>query len=269
MPIGVLAQSNPQNVPRGDAAFVVQAPANQTTGETEQAAEADTASEQENSSVGSPAQIDASSKVYFPEAITPQSVARARARSQARRQANERAAQQTQLESEAAPANAALAQISGEEQRGQAVTQLTEGESSSVLAQLSAAERQVLLDAVEGTDICERSSDIPALQELCAGRIETRSAEFAQNSGGSAEDSLLGGGLDSTQVATLEAAIARLARNSGNSDDFSNQVIASVALGNAALSDAQATSAEGDPTSELSEETQAVVSAIVQQLGGN
>ena len=46
-------------------------------------------------------------------------------------------------------------------------------------------------------------------------------------------------------------------------------MIASVALGNQTLSDSQATAAEGDPTSELSAETQAVVNAIVQQLSGN
>jgi hypothetical protein len=262
-PAGAAAQDNPNNVARGDAAFVVQAPTRADISEeaaddqAPQDAAPDAAPRQE--ARAAPARVDASSKVYFPDAITPQSVARARAQ----------AAQQQQLPGDQAPANAALSQVSNGERGGQDVAQLTEGQSGEALAQLSQAERQVLLDAVEGTDICDRSNDIPALQELCAGRIETRSADFAQNTGGSAEDSLLGGGLDNARLATLEAAISRLARNAGNSDDFSNHVIASVALGNQALTSAQATSAEGDPTSELSEETQAVVSAIVQQLGGN
>ena len=133
---------------------------------------------------------------------------------------------------------------------------------------LSDAERRVLLDAVEGTDICERGSDIPALQALCEGRIETRSEEFASNQSSSAEDSLLGGGLDAGRTATLQAAIARLAGAGANPGNFDNQVVASVALNNQSLSDTQATAAEGDPAAELSQETQAVVAAIVQQLGG-
>ncbi|WP_299194214.1 hypothetical protein [uncultured Erythrobacter sp.] len=219
---GALAQSNTQ----AQSVYVEQAPTGQST-----AAQA-------------PAQIeDQSSKVYFPDAITPDSVARARS------------AQSQQLPASDAPQ--------------EEVAQLSDGNSSQALAQLSAAERQVLLEAVEGTDICDRGSDIPALQELCARRIETRSADFAQADSGSAEDSLLGGGLDSERVATLEAAINRLSRNTGNSNNFSNQVIASVALGNQTLSDSQATDAEGDPNGELSQETQALVAAIVQQLGGN
>jgi len=248
-PTLALAQENPHIVPQDEVAFVEQAPA--TEAALEQA---------ETQSHPQPA-ADASSKVYFPEPITPQSVARARARS----------SQQQQI-SPASGDNAARAadQVSRSEPAGQAVAQLSNANASSALDQLSDAERQVLLEAVEGTDICERGSDIPALQELCEGRIETRSADFAQNAGGSsAEDSLLGGGLDSSRIATLQSAISRLAGSSPDSSDFANQAIASVALGNTTLSDAQATSAESDPTSELSSETQAVVQAIVQQLGGN
>ena len=225
-----VASSGSQNVPRDESAFVKQAPEDQ------------------------------SSKVYFPDAITPQSVAAARAR----------AARQQQIEAaNAARAADAVAQVSSGEDSGNDVAQLSDGSSAEALAQLSAAERRVLLDAVEGTDICERGSDIPALQELCEGRIETRSEEFANsNQAGSAEDNLLGGGLDAGRVATLQAAIARLAGADANPGSFDNQVVASVALNNQSLSGAQATAAEGDPTGELSQETQALVSAIVQQLGG-
>lgn len=202
---------------------------------------------------------DASSKVYFPDAITPESVAAARAR----------AARQQQIEAASlAQSNAPVAQVSNAENGGEDVAQLSDGSSTAALVQLSEAERRVLLDAVEGTDICERGSDIPALQALCESRIETRSEEFASNASGSAEDQLLGGGLDAGRTATLQAAIARLAGADANPGNLDNQVVASVALNNQSLSDAQATSAENDPTAGLNQETQALVAAIVQQLGG-
>lgn len=185
---------------------------------------------------------DASSKVYFPDEITPQSVAEARA--------------QTEQQ-----------QVSSAPDTERQVAQLSDGESARALAQLTEAERQVLLEAVDGTDICERSDNIPAIQALCDSRLETRSADFRQASTGSAEDNLLGGGLDSDRVATLESAIARLAQNTGEPDNFDNQVIASVALGNQSVESAQP--ADGDDLSGLSSETQSVVNAIVQQLGGN
>ena len=201
---------------------------------------------------------DNSSKVYYPDAITPQTVATARAR----------AAEQEQLE-RAAGADGEVAQLSGGEDAGRDVAQLSDGDSARALAQLSEAERQVLLEAVEGTDICERATNIPAIRDLCASRLETRSADFGRQVGNSAEDSLLGGGLDSERVATLEAAINRLAGVSADTTDFDNQVIASVALGTQAQSDAAATDAEGSGIEDLSAETQAVVNAIVQQLGAN
>jgi hypothetical protein len=228
VPTAGLAQENPNEVPRDEAAFVNQAPE------------------------------DASSKVYFPDAITPESVAAARARAEER---------QRQIEAAKAQWTTPVAQVSAQGDSNE-VAQLSDGSSTAALAQLTAAERRVLLDAVEGTDICERGSDIPALQELCESRIETRSAEFAQAETTSAEDSLLGGGLDAGRAATLQAAIARLAGAEANPGDFDNQVVASVALNNQSLNDAQATAAEGDPTAELSQETQSLVAAIIQQLGG-
>lgn len=225
-----VSQSNPNEVPRGESAFVNQAQ-------------------------------DNSSKVYFPDEITPESVAAAR---------RARALEQQQIEqAQKAREEAVLAQVSRSGDGGQDMDQLSDGDASGALAQLSQAEQQVLLDAVEGTDICDRASEIPAIRELCERRIETRSAEFAGNSSASAEDQLLGGGLDADRIATLESAISRLARDASNSSDFSNQAIASVALGNQTLGDAQGTGAGNDPTQDLSPETQAFVNAIVQQLGGN
>lgn len=203
---------------------------------------------------------DNSSKVYFPEAITPEAVAAARARS----------TQQQQLD-QAASADREVAQLSQGGEGVRDVVQLSEGQSARALAQLTNEERQVLLEAVEGTDICDQANNIPAIRDLCEGRIETRSAEFARrDTGGSAEDNLLGGGFDNARIATLEAAIARLARSTGRAEDLSDQAVASVALGQqGTLNDAAATAAEGDPTAELSPETQALVNAIVTNLGGN
>ncbi|MHA7819997.1 MAG: hypothetical protein ACX930_10160 [Erythrobacter sp.] len=203
---------------------------------------------------------DNSSKVYLPDAITPQSVAEARAR----------AAEQQQLE-QAEGADREVVQLSRRGEGARDVVQLSDGDSARALAQLTNEERQVLLEAVEGTDICDRADNIPAIRALCKNRIESRSAEFAPRStGGSAEDNLLGGRFDSTRLATLEAAIARLARSAVRPDDLSDQAIASVALGQqTGLSNAEESAGEGDPAAELSPETQALVNAIVTHLGGN
>lgn len=251
IPAGLAAQANPDTVSRAEAAFVVQAP------ELEAAQDEQPTSHRQQQAENAP---DQTSKVYFPEVITPETIARARAR----------ALEQEQLgQARASREEAPTTQVSADGASGREVTQLSDGNSTEALGQLTAAERQVLLQAVQGTDICDRSSDIPAIQELCDKRIETRSAEFTQNTAGSAEDSLLGGGLDADRIATLEAAIARLARNAANSNDFSNQVIASVALNNQSLAEAATQATDADGANDLTPETQAVVNAIVQQLGGN
>lgn len=208
---------------------------------------------------------DRASSVFFPDEITPESVATARAEA-ARREAEE-ARRQEQLRDDGRNGN--VAQVTATGDTGSNVAQLSDGASTEALAQLTEAERQVLLEAVEGTDICERASDIPAIRALCESRIETRSAEFTPPKAESAEDRLLGGGLDPDRVATLEAAVARLSRSGANADDFSNQVLASVALGAQSLGDQQTTAApDGDPAADLSPETQALINSIVQQFGG-
>lgn len=221
----------------------------------EQAPASGTAAQQ----ISTPQADPSSSKVYFPDPITPRSVAAARAR----------AAEQQQLERRASSGDD-VTQVSPGGEGARDVAQLSDGDSARALAQLSPAERQVVLEAVEGTDICEQAASIPAIRELCEGRLETRSAEFARsNDSGSAEDNLLGGRFDSTRLATLEAAINRLAQSTGRPGDLADQAVASVALGQqGALSDVQATGAEGEPGSDLSPETQAVVNAIITQLGG-
>jgi len=202
---------------------------------------------------------DAGSRVYYPDAITPEATATARAR---------QAAQQQVATQERAMAGSQLSQVGGSERDTDAVEQLPSDDAEEVLAQLTAAERQVLLDAVEGTDICERETDIPAIRALCAQRIETRSEEFAQASSNtlSAEERLLGEGLDGDRIETLESAISQLARNA-DAGQFSNQVLASVTLDDSAGIPGEQPPGEGDPGSELSAETQALINAIVNQFG--
>jgi len=200
------------------------------------------------------------SRVYYPDAITPEAAIAARARR----------AEQEQLQTEG-NRDPELAQVATDDD-GSPVEQLSDEEGARALAQLSPAERQVLLDAVEGTDICEHESDVPAIRALCADRIETRSEEFAQDNRyrPSAEERLLGEGLDGDRRTTLESAIARLSRNSVEADDFSNQVLASVALDNARAAQQGENAAEEEGAEgELSAETQALINAIVDQFGGN
>ena len=164
----------------------------------------------------------------------------------------------------------AAPQISSTADSERAIAQLSLGDLEGTLAQLSEAERQVLLEAIQGTDICDNPPDIGAVIELCQTRIETRSGEFAAREGNtlSAEERLLGESLDNTRTAsTLDRDVERLARNAGRGDanSLDTQAIASVALGTPppALPDQPSGAQIGD----LPAETQALVNALVQQLG--
>ncbi|EDL48755.1 hypothetical protein [Erythrobacter sp. SD-21] len=150
---------------------------------------------------------------------------------------------------------------------GGTTDQLTRERGRRALAQLTERDRAILFSAVNGTDICEREPSNPAIIELCLVRLEDRSEEFAGNSAPSLspEERLLGEGLDSDRVATLESAISRLARGNSALNSNEDQAIASVALGSSTLAPAQPTSEEPNP-SELSAETQALINAIVEQF---
>lgn len=160
-------------------------------------------------------------------------------------------------------------QISTTGNNARQMPQLSRAELDATLAQLTPAERSVLLQAVEGTDICDRPPAVAAIIALCKNRIETRSGEVdtARNKPLSAEERLLRGGLDSDGMPAVEAVIARLSRPSGSSssDDMSNQAIASVAL---TQSSGATKPGKDDDKSSLSAGTDAVINAIVQQLGG-
>ncbi|NCP12795.1 MAG: hypothetical protein GW858_01355 [Sphingomonadales bacterium] len=166
--------------------------------------------------------------------------------------------------------NTPTSQVSVQGQGGPAISQLSRADLASTLAQLTLAERRVLLQAIEGSDICDTPPDIPAILALCRGRIETRAAEFASPVAPvlSAEDSLLRGDLESTTLPSIAQVIDRLARGSASSEDFSNQAIASIALGaTPAVREGLREEEQANPAS-LGEETQALINALINQLGG-
>lgn len=165
--------------------------------------------------------------------------------------------------------NAPLAQVNESSDDVSPLNQLTDVDRNSALAQLSDAEREVLVSAVEGTDICNRETQIAAVQELCARRLEDRSEEFAtvRTRRLSPEERLLGESLDNSRIATLESALNRLARGEGLVDAQEDQAIASIALADNPLAP-QTPNGEQPGESDLSLETQALINAIVDQFGG-
>jgi hypothetical protein len=150
------------------------------------------------------------------------------------------------------------------------MVQLSKADLDATLAQLTPAERRVLLQAIEGTDICNDPPDVAAIVALCQTRIETRSAEFGTlaESQPSAEDRLLRGDLETANLPSVGQVIERLARGGASSGDFSNQAIASIALGTSAPPVARQPEEEQPGTGNLGEEAQALINAIINQLGG-
>jgi hypothetical protein len=160
-------------------------------------------------------------------------------------------------------------QITANSQASLGMPQLSKAELEATLAQLTPAERNVLLQAIEGTDICDNPPPLAAIVALCRTRLETRSGEFAAapEKPLTSEERLLRGGVESSGLPSVEAVISRLARVTvASSDDFSNQAIASIALAPPPATD---NPAEEDQTGlGLGSETEALINAIVQQLGG-
>lgn len=163
-------------------------------------------------------------------------------------------------------------QITAAAESARRMPQLSRAELDATLAQLTPAERRVLLQAIEGTDICENPPAVAAIVALCQTRIETRSGEFAATPEKplTAEERLMRGGVENNGLPSVEAVISRLSRVTvASSDDFSNQAIASVALAPPPTTDKP-----GDEEGEaglglgLGSETEALINAIVQQLGG-
>ena len=165
--------------------------------------------------------------------------------------------------------NAPTSQIASRAESGPAVAQLSKADLDATLAQLSAAERRVLLQAIEGTDICNDPPKVAAIITLCQNRLETRSQEFAAPVAPvrSAEEQLLRGDLETAGLPSIAEVIDRLARGSAASDDPSNQAIASIALARP-VGPAKPEDEEGVDATGLSPETQGLVNALINQLGG-
>jgi len=148
--------------------------------------------------------------------------------------------------------------------------QLSEAELEATLAQLTPAERNVLLQAIEGSDICDNPPAVAAVLALCRSRLETRSSEFATapEKPLTTEERLLRGAVENTGLPSVEAVISRLSRVSlASSDDLSNQAIASIALA-APPAPEKPGNEEDQAGLGLGQETEALINAIVQQLGG-
>jgi hypothetical protein len=172
-----------------------------------------------------------------------------------------------------ARADIAPQQLTASGESARRMPQLSEAELEATLAQLTPAERSVLLQAIEGSDICDNPPAVAAVVALCRTRLETRAAEFAAppEKPLSAEERLLRGGLESNGLPSVEAVIARLAKVTvaAASDDFDSQAIASVALAPPAAPRKPAPAKDEEQTGlGLGPETEALINAIAQQLGG-
>jgi len=166
--------------------------------------------------------------------------------------------------------NAPASQISARGQGGSGMAQLSKADLEATLAQLTPAERRVLLQAIEGTDICDNPPSIAAVIALCQTRLETRSSDFARRPERviSAEDQLLRGDLEGSMQPSVDQVIERLARGGASTGDFSNQAIASIALGSTTPAPARPRQEENAETGNLGEEAQALINALINQLGG-
>lgn len=166
--------------------------------------------------------------------------------------------------------NAPASQITSRAQGMQGMAQLSKADLDATLAQLSAAERRVLLQAIEGSDICEDPPAVAAIVALCQNRIETRAGDFAAAGPRklSAEEQLLRGDLENAALPTISQVIERLARGGAASDDFSNQAIASIALGSGVVAPSRPREEDVPDTQSFGEETQALINALINQLGG-
>ncbi len=179
------------------------------------------------------------------------------------------ATSEEQLTEERGSGSDAQSQITGADESERSVDQLANAVFTGPLAQLSLAEREVLLEAVQGTDLCDGPQEIEAIRRLCETRIETRANEFSTHNANtlSPEEKLLGERLEDTARPSLTRIIDRLARNIGRPDDLDNQAIASVALAGSPPPTGQPDDNADENAGDLPVETQQLINAIVQQLG--
>lgn len=159
-------------------------------------------------------------------------------------------------------------QISTGSGKNSSMPQLSQAELEARLSQLTPSERRVLLEAIEGTDICDNPPEIDTIRALCRNRIEARVSDFAGPATRpvSAEERLLRGGVDESGTPNVERVIERLARTTATADDFDNQAIASIAL--TPPPGPPVDKEDGEALGNLPSGTEAVINAIVNQLGG-
>ena len=79
---------------------------------------------------------------------------------------------------------------------------------------------------------------------------------------------MLRGDLETSSLPTLAAVIDRLGRGGASVGDPSNQAIASIALGTGLPPPDRKPEEDGEGTSGVGEEAQALINALVNQLGG-
>lgn len=166
--------------------------------------------------------------------------------------------------------SAPASQISARGDGGPGMAQLSRADLDATLAQLTPAERRVLLQAIEGTDICDDPPQVAAIVALCLNRLETRSDDFAARPERtlSAEDRLLRGDLEAGMLPTIDRVIERLARGGASSGDPSNQAIAAIALGTAGPVPSPRREEEQPERTGMGEEAQSLINALINQLGG-
>ena len=178
---------------------------------------------------------------------------------------------QTASEQRARGAGSAPAsQITNRAQSGAGVAQLSKADLDATLAQLSATERRVLLQAIEGSDICDAPPNVPAILALCQNRLETHSQDFADTAEQpvSAEERLLRGDLENRALPSLGQVIERLARGNAATNDFSNQAIASIALAPPPTRPVGPGEEDTAANPSFSEEAQALINSLINQLTG-
>lgn len=166
--------------------------------------------------------------------------------------------------------NTPASQITSHRQGGSGMLQLSRAELHAALTQLSPVERRVLLQAIEGSDICNDPPQIAAIVTLCENRIETRINDFAARTeqAASAEDRLLSGDFERGTTPRIDQVIERLARSGASSGDPNNQAIAAIALGTTAPAPVPRREENQPEKQSFGEEAQALINALINQLGG-
>lgn len=166
--------------------------------------------------------------------------------------------------------NEATPQISDSTQSKEVIIQSPKADVLATLSQLSPSERRILFEAVEGSDICDDSPQVPAVITLCEARLEMRFKEFMVQAmpDMSAEEQLLREDPKSRLTPSVGQVVERLARGDASNDDLNNQAIAAIALSGATAAPSEPGDALTPAEQTLGEQTQALINALIEQLSG-